>query len=146
MNNVKEFFKETLLSISPVVIIVLLLSFFVIDVSRLMIISFIVGSILVLIGLTIFLIGIDTGMAPLGKILGEYVSDNPSKWMIGLLSFIIGFSITVAEPDLIILGQQIEQATAGILNQTIIVLSVSLGVGLMIALVIERLINGIPFS
>lgn len=105
MNNVREFFKETLFSILPVVVIVLLLSLFVVDVGRSMLFSFIIGALLVLIGLTIFLYGIETGMAPVGKIFGEYVADSSSKWMVGLLSFIIGFSITVAEPDLIILGQ-----------------------------------------
>lgn len=146
MNNLKEFFKETLVSILPVVVIVLILSLLVVDVSHSMLFSFIIGALLVLIGLTIFLYGIETGMAPAGKIFGEYVSDSNSKWLVGLLSFIIGFSITVAEPDLIILGQQIETATAGILNSTAVILSVSLGVGLMIALGVERLMNGIPFN
>ena len=146
MNNLKEFFKETLYSILPVVVIVLILSLLVVDVSHSMLFSFIIGAVLVLIGLTIFLYGIEKGMAPVGKIFGDYVADSSSRWIVGLLSFIIGFSITVAEPDLIILGQQIEQATAGILNSTAVVLSISLGVGLMIALGVERLINGIPFN
>lgn len=146
MHIFKESFKETLLSITPIVVIVLLLSLFLVDVTSQMMWSFVIGAFLVLIGLTIFLYGIEMGMGPIGKKFGEYVANGPSRVIIGLLSFIIGFTITVAEPDLIILAQQIDHATGGILSSTIVVLAVSLGVGLMITFGVARLLSEVSFS
>lgn len=146
MHIFKKSFKETLLSISPVVLIVLLFALFIVDVSTQMMLGFIIGALLILIGLTIFLYGVETGMGPIGEKFGEYLAEGPSKVIIAFLSFIIGFAITVAEPDLIILGQQIDSATDGILNANVVVLSVSLGVGLMIAFGVARLLTSFPFS
>ena len=97
-------------------------------------------------GLSIFLYGIETGMEPVGKQFGHLVAESKSQWMIPGISFIIGFAVTVAEPDLLILGQQIEQTTDGILGSNLVVLSVAIGVGLMIALGVARLIRNFPFN
>ena len=146
MIRIKIAFKETLIAVMPVVIIVLLLTFFVVDVSQTMLWSFIIGAFLIIIGLAIFLYGIETGMEPIGEKLGRLVADSDSRLFIAFISFIIGFSVTVAEPDLLILGQQIEHATAGLLNSTLVVFFVAIGVGFMIAFGVTRLLNNFPFK
>ena len=133
MTILKAAFKETLIAILPVVLIVLLISLLLIDVSASMMGSFIIGALMIFVGLSLFLYGIEIGMEPVGKKFGEYVAVKDSPLVIAFISFIIGFSVTVAEPDLLILGQQIEQVTGGLLNSLVVVLAVSIGVGIMIA-------------
>jgi hypothetical protein len=146
MNILKASFKETILSVTPVIVIVLFLSLFIVEVSGVMFWSFILGVLLIISGLTIFLYGIETGMEPVGQNFGNLVAESNSQWMIAIISFIIGFSVTVAEPDLLILGQQIEIATNGSLASTLVVFSVAIGVGVMIALGVSRLLHNFSFS
>ena len=95
MKILKESFKETLMSVSPVVIIVILLSLFVVDITSSMMWSFILGALLIIVGLGIFLYGIETGMEPAGKKFGNTVAETASRWLIAFISFILGFSVTV---------------------------------------------------
>ncbi|MHC3417821.1 DUF1538 domain-containing protein [Aerococcus urinae] len=146
MDVLIDSFKETAYSVLPVVAIVLVLSFFVVDVPANMLLAFIIGAILLMLGLTIFLTGIDVGMTPIGNHLGHYVAGNSSVKVIAVISFIIGFAVTIAEPDLLILGLQIQEATSGALSQQLVVLSVSIGVGIMIAFGVFRLLKRIALK
>lgn len=146
MQILKDTFKETVLSVTPVIVIVLFLSLFIVDVASTMFWSFILGVLFIITGLTVFLYGIETGMEPVGQNFGTMVAESKSQWVIALISFIIGFTVTVAEPDLLILGQQIENATGGILASTVVVFAVAIGVGLMIALGVSRLLHNFSFS
>lgn len=146
MKLLKDKFKETLLSVSPILIIVLLLSLFIVDVGSVMLWSFILGTILVILGLTLFLYGIETGMEPAGNMFGGLIANSRSGIFIAFISFILGFSVTIAEPDLLILGQQMENATDGILGSGTVVFLVSIGVGLMIAFGVFRLLQHFPLK
>ena len=109
-------FKEVISSVLPIVVLVFALAFTLVDVPGDMMARFAIGSILLTLGLTIFLFGVDIGMTPIGNYLGDSIIRSSSHLIVLLLSFFIGFSITVAEPDLLILGQQISDATCGVLG------------------------------
>ncbi len=146
MTIFKNAFKETLGAVLPVIFIVFLLTIFVVEVSQTILWSFILGALFIILGLSIFLYGIEIGMDPVGEKFGRLVADSSSQLIIAILSFITGFSVTVAEPDLLILGQQIQHATAGLLNATLVVFSVAVGVGIMIALGVARLMHHFPLN
>lgn len=139
-------FKEVISSVLPIVILVILLSLTLVDVPTDMMARFGIGSVLLTIGLTIFLFGVDIGMTPIGDYLGHTIVRIGSHLILLLLSFFIGFSITVAEPDLLILGQQISDATGGVLGAQMIVVVVSVGVGVMIALGVYRIMKNIALK
>lgn len=141
MELLTDKFKEVMSSVMPIIIIVAILSILFVDVGGAMIARFLIGAILLIVGLTIFLFGVDVGMAPIGNNVGESVARSNSRWFMLIISFIIGFSITIAEPDLLILGQQISDVTGGILNSQLIVLVVSIGVGVMIAAGVYRILQ-----
>jgi len=139
-------FKEVISSVLPIVILVFALAFTLVDVPGDMMARFTIGSILLTLGLTIFLFGVDIGMTPIGNYLGNSIIRSSSHLIVLLLSFFIGFSITVAEPDLLILGQQISDATGGVLGSQTIVVVVSIGVGVMVALGVYRVMKGVALK
>lgn len=146
MSLLFEKLKEVMKTLLPVFILVLLICFTIVDVDTDVILRFIVGSLLLLIGLTIFLWGVDLAMNPIGEHMSNEVATSRSPIKIAALSFLLGFLITVAEPDLLILGNQIEGASGGDLSSQIIVYMVSIGVGVMISLGIFRLLKDRPLN
>ncbi|WP_290489847.1 MULTISPECIES: DUF1538 domain-containing protein [unclassified Aerococcus] len=139
-------FKEVISSVLPIVILVFALAFTLVDVPGDMMARFTIGSILLTLGLTIFLFGVDIGMTPIGNYLGNSIIRSSSHLIVLLLSFFIGFSITVAEPDLLILGQQISDATGGVLGSQTIVVVVSIGVGVMVSLGVYRVMKDVALK
>ncbi|TAH68467.1 MAG: DUF1538 domain-containing protein [Anaerolineaceae bacterium] len=138
--------KEVTKTLLPVVVLVLIICFTIVDVETDVILRFIVGSVLLLIGLTIFLWGVELAMNPIGEHMSREVATSKSPVKIAILSFLLGFLITVAEPDLLILGDQVEGASGGTLASAIIVYMVSIGVGVMISLGIFRLLKDKPLN
>ena len=127
-------------------VLVLLLSFTIIDVEGDIIIRFIVGSVMLLAGLSIFLWGVDLAMNPIGENMAREIATSISPLKIALLSFFLGFLITVAEPDLLVLGSQIESASGGTMSSMLIVYMVSIGVGVLILLGVFRLLRDKPLN
>ena len=138
--------KEVAKTLVPVVVLVLIICFTIVDVGTDVLVRFLVGSILLLIGLTIFLWGVDLAMNPIGEHMSKEVATSKSPVKIAILSFLLGFLVTVAEPDLLILGNQIEEASGSTLKSFLIVYMVSIGVGIMIALGIFRLLRDRPLN
>lgn len=141
MNLIFEKTKEVMRTLLPVVVLVLVLCFTIVDVEADIIIRFIVGSVMLLIGLSIFLWGVDLAMNQIGNHMSREVATSRSFFKIAILSFLLGFLITVAEPDLLILGSQIETASGGVLSASVIVYMVSIGVGVMVTFGIFRLLQ-----
>ena len=146
MNLLFEKQKEVSQSLLPVVIFVLLLCFTIVQVETDIILRFLIGSVMLLIGLSIFLWGVDLAMNPIGEHMSREVATSRTPFRIAILSFLLGFLITVAEPDLLILGTQIEGASGGALYSWVIVYLVSMGVGVMISLGVFRLLRGRPLN
>lgn len=136
--------KEVVRTLLPVVILVLLLCFTIVEVETDIFIRFIVGSVLLLIGLSIFLLGVDLSMNPIGEHMSQEMATSRTPIKIAILSFFLGFLITVAEPDLLILGSQVESASGGTMNASLIVYMVSIGVGVLISLGVFRLLRDKP--
>ncbi len=146
MSLLVEKLKEVGRTLVPVVILVLLLCFTIVDVETSIIIRFLVGSVMLLIGLAIFLWGVDLAMNPIGEQMSWEVATSKTPVKIAVLSFLLGFLITVAEPDLLILGNQVEAASGGSLSASAIVYLVSVGVGVMISLGVFRLLRNMKLN
>ena len=146
MNLLIDKVKEVNRTLLPVVGLVLLICFTIIDVPADVIIRFLVGSVMLLIGLSIFLWGVDLAMNPIGEHMSIEVATSRTPVKIAILSLLLGFLITVAEPDLLILGSQVEVASGETLKASIIVYLVSVGVGVMISLGVFRLMRDRPLN
>ena len=136
--------KEVARTLLPVILLVLALCFTIVNVESEIIIRFLVGSVVLLVGLAIFLWGVDLSMNSIGEHMSREVATSRSPLKIAVLSFFLGFLVTVAEPDLLILGSQIEEASGGTLSASVIVYLVSMGVGVLISLGVFRLLRDKP--
>lgn len=144
MSLLKRKFAEVARSLLPVMALVLLLAFTVVRPEADVIWRFLIGSALLLVGLAVFLLGVDLGMNPIGDYMAVEVAASRSKARIALVAFLLGFLVTVAEPDLLILGKQVQQASGGAIGAVSMVYLVSFGVGLLIAFGTFRLLAGRP--
>ena len=139
-------FKDVALAVFPITIIVLILNFTVAPIGANLMWKFVVGAIFIILGLSIFLFGVDLGIQPIGALMGSSLTRKKRLWMIIVFGFLLGFLINVAEPDLLILARQVSEVTSGALSQTSIVVVVSIGVGLLVVVGLTRIIFRVPLN
>lgn len=143
MNELTGKFKEVLMSVLPITLIVLVLHFTISPLEPNMLYAFLIGSALVIIGLTVFLFGIDQGLEPIGHDVGTAITHSNSYAVIITVSLILGFFISYAEPDLHILANQVDTVTSGQFDNILMVIAVSVGIGVMMTLGMLRILKNI---
>ena len=129
---------ESLAAVVPVIAIVLLLSLTIAPISSGIILSFLTGAVFVLIGMMFFTLGAEMSMTPMGEKVGATMTRTKKVWFIILLSFVLGVIITISEPDLQVLAELVPS-----LDNSVIIFSVAVGVGLFLVLAIVRMLLGI---
>lgn len=144
MSLLYEKFKEVLYSVLPIVALVLLLHFTLTPLAVSVLTRFLIGSAFVIFGLTIFLAGVDNGITPIGNSMGSTIARSNKLWFVAIAGLILGFAIAVAEPDLHILAGQVDAVTSGIISRVSIVVVVSLGIAVMLALGLVRIVFSFP--
>lgn len=136
LNKLKENMKESISTVGPIVLIVLLLSL-VIPMNSSFLISFLISSVLLIIGCSLFTFGADLSMVVIGNKLGKDLVRSKKVWLILIASFIIGTVVTIAEPDLLVLSEQITS-----IPKLTLILIISLGVGVCMLLASSRSLFG----
>ncbi len=132
---------ESLYSVLPIALIVFLLSVTLIPLSVGTMLMFIIGTVLLVIGMSLFTIGAEMSMQPLGTKVGSSMASTGRIWLIALVSFIIGIIITVSEPDLQILASQVPE-----LENMVLILTVSVGVGIFLIFGVLRIVFGVDLN
>lgn len=146
MNEVKDKLKEVLFSVLPITTIVFILHFTISPLDPKLIYLFLVGSIMVIVGLTVFLIGIDQGIENIGRGVGNVIARSNSYCIAITVSLILGFFISFAEPDLHILAKQVSSVTDGKFNNMLMVTLVSIGIGVMMTVGMIRSLKNIKIK
>ncbi|MGI6150540.1 MAG: DUF1538 domain-containing protein [Christensenellales bacterium] len=136
-----EKLKESSFSVFPIMILVVLLSYTIAPIPAWNLILFLVSSVIIILGITMFNLGVDTSLIPIGKHVGSALVKSRKLPLIIILTFFIGAFITMAEPDLIVLAGQISGVP-----DAIIILSVSIGVSLALVGAFLRILYQIPLS
>ena len=138
-----EEIKNTSKSVIPIAILVVVLNFFV-GVGSKLLINFFIGCVGVILGLGVFLTGVEISISEIGSMMGDFIARFDKIAKVIIFGIFIGFIISIAEPDLLILANEVTSAV-GIPAQ-IIVMIISLGVGLMISLGLFRIFKEIRLS
>ncbi len=139
---ISEKVKEAFTSVLPITLIVLLLCFTIVPIDSGMFLAFIVGAVFVVVGMGLFTLGADTAMTPIGEYVGTSVMKTKKIWLIVPICFIVGVMITIAEPDLQVLGSQLENAV----NPWTLILAVGAGVGVFLVVAFLRVVLKIKMS
>ena len=131
----KEKINESLASVLPVSAIVLILIISIAPVDAPILLSFLIGAVMLILGMGLFTLGAETAMIPMGEYVGSRMTKTKKLWLIVLVSLFVGVMITMSEPDLQVLANQI----SSIPSMTLI-LSVAIGVGIMLVIAMLRIV------
>lgn len=140
-DKMREKTKESVSAVLPIMLIVLLLGFTIAPLSPSILVEFIIGAVLVIIGMVFFSLGAELSMTPMGERVGGAMLRTKKLWMIIAIGFVLGIIITISEPDLQVLAGQV----ASVPNMTLI-LSVAVGVGAFLVIALLRILIGIPLA
>lgn len=136
-----EKLKEAVLSVLPIALIVFLLCLFFVPVESGLVLSFVIGTVMIILGMALFTIGADVAMTQIGSHVGAKMTASRKLWLVLGLSFLLGVIITVAEPDLQVLATYVPAIDTGAL-----VITVSVGVGLFLVVSMLRILFVIPMK
>ena len=136
-----EKFREALVSVLPITAIVLVLCFSIVPIPNNMLVSFILGAVMLIVGMAFFTLGADTAMMPIGNKVGACITKSRKLWVIMMVSFVMGIIITISEPDLQVLADQIPT-----IPNNILIGVVALGVGIFLVIAMLRILFGISLS
>lgn len=134
MNTLKEKLKEAVKSILPVSLIMLFVGF-ILEFNSVTIISIIISTLLLILGVALFTYGADLSMIEIGKLISSRLIKTKKPMLIAVISLIVGIFITIAEPDLKVLATQM---TA--IDSNTFIFCVGLGVGLFLSLAALRIL------
>lgn len=144
LNVIFSKFKEVLSSVFPIVVLVLILHFTIAPMDTSVIIRFLIGSLLVVVGLTLFLLGVEIGITPLGDLTGSSLAKSNKLWIVLIGGIILGFFISIAEPGLMVLANQVNVVTSGEISGVTILIVVSIGLAILLALGFVRVFYNVP--
>ena len=136
--KLREKLLEALQAVLPIVAIVLVLCFTIAPVSPSILLCFLLGAVLIVVGIMFFTLGAEMSMTPMGERVGAVLTRSRKLPVILGVGFLLGFLITISEPDLQVLANQVPS----IPNHTLI-FSVAAGVGLFLTVAFLRMLLGV---
>lgn len=133
--------KESLISVLPVTGIVILLCFTITPVPSGTLLTFLVGAVLLILGMGFFTLGAEMAMTPMGEHVGATMTKSKKLLLIFGISLFVGIMITVSEPDLQVLAGQVPQ-----IPNMVLIISVAVGVGLFLVFAMVHILFKIKLS
>lgn len=137
-NKLKEKLDEALVAVLPIIAIVLVLAMTIAPITSSVLLAFLLGSVLLVVGMMFFTLGAELAMEPMGEKVGAKITRTRRLWIILSTGFLLGALITVSEPDLQVLAGQVQS-----IPNNVLIFSVAGGVGLFLALALLRMLLGI---
>lgn len=134
---VTEKVVESLFSVLPIVIIVFLLCLYISPMQPDLLLTFLVGALMLIIGMGLFSLGAEQSMTPIGNQIGTALTRTKNLPLILAVSFLLGFAITIAEPDLQVLAQTVPH-----ISNTVLLITVGAGVGFFMSVCMLRILTG----
>ena len=133
--------KDSVKAVLPVSLIILVLCFTVAPIDMSSFTSFLFGSVMIIVGMALFSLGAEMSMTQMGEYVGAQMTKSKKILLIIVLSFAVGFMITMSEPDLQILAKY-----APSIPTTALIVCVSAGVGAFLVVAMLRIIFGIKLK
>ncbi|MDE5592566.1 MAG: DUF1538 domain-containing protein [Clostridiales bacterium] len=129
--------RESLISVLPIAVLVLILSATpLVNLSGMEIAAFSVAAVFLILGIGLFNLGADLAMTPMGEQVGGGLTKSKKITVLLVVCFLMGVFITIAEPDLSVLAEQVKS----VMNSTLLIVTVGIGVGLFLLLAVLKII------
>lgn len=132
-----EKIKESAVSVLPIFITVMVICFTFSPLSTDLMLSFILGAVMLIVGMGFFSLGAEMSMTPIGNKLGTALTKTRNLPFILIVSFLLGFAVTVAEPDLQVLAETVPH-----INNFVLIATVGIGVGFFLSVCMLRILTG----
>ena len=136
-SNIQEKIIESSNSVLPIVAVVLLLALTVSPLPTDLMLSFLIGTLFVILGIGLFSLGSEISMTPIGSKIGTALTATKNVPLILIGSFVLGFAVTIAEPDLQVLAETVPH-----INNYVLLLVVGVGVGFFLSICMMRILSG----
>lgn len=134
-----EKLKEALTAVFPIIAIVLILCFSIAPISPSILMCFLIGAVLLIAGMMFFTLGAELAMTPMGEKVGSCMTRSKKLSIVIFLSFLLGFIITISEPDLQVLAGQVPS-----IPNMVLICAVAGGVALFLVMALLRMLFRIP--
>ena len=144
MNPKKMFFekfREAAASVLPITLIVAVMCFSFVPVTTDLLLAFLVGAVMLIVGMGLFTMGSDVSMTQIGSHMGAKLTKSRNLPLIICVSLVLGIAITVAEPDLQVLAANVPN-----INTLVLIITVAIGVGLFLMVSMLRILFRIPLK
>ena len=139
--KLKEKTMESLAAVLPITGIVFLISIFFVPMDLGTVAMFLSGAVMLILGMGFFQLGAEMSMTPIGEGIGAQMSKTGKLVWILVIGFVMGVIITISEPDLQVLAEQVPSVP----NFTLII-TVAVGVGIFLAIAIARILLQVDLS
>ncbi|MDO8579139.1 MAG: DUF1538 domain-containing protein [Dehalococcoidales bacterium] len=145
-NLLKRKVFEVLRAMAPLILVAIVLQFTEVRASAGVFVQFLLGAVFAFAGMVFFLLGIEIGILPAGKTVGHGLVEKRSLWLIIAVAFLIGFSTTIAEPDVQVLSQQASIITGGAIPRSTLIYIIGIGLAFFAVAAMIRIILGFPMA
>ena len=139
--KLKEKTREALTSVLPITVIVLMLSVTLVPMEVGTLALFLTGAVLLIVGMGFFQLGAEISMTPLGQGIGGSIVRQKKTWLAVVICFAMGAIITISEPDLQVLANQVSA-----IPNAVLIWTVAAGVGVFTAVAVLRILYRVPLS
>ncbi len=146
MQNIKNTVMEVVLAVLPITFVVIILQFSLLWMPAEIFFQFLAGVVMVSVGLILFLLGVHVGLLPVGEMIGAALPKTKKISLIIFFGFLLGFVVTLAEPDVRVLALQVDLVSGGEVSRSLLIYSVAAGVGVFVALAMARIILNIKIT
>ncbi len=140
--DIRHVLGIVLVAVGPLIVFFVFFQLVYLRLAKEYVINLSKGVVLAVVGLTLFLQGVEVGFMPVGAEMGKIMNNFENLWIIIPIGFILGLVATIAEPAVRILCYNVEKASAGSLKQMFMLITLCLGVGLFVALGMGKIICG----
>lgn len=146
LSLLRERLREVLQAVGPLAGLTLLLLVTVVDAPAAVLLQFIAGVVLVAVGMLLLFSGLELGILPMGRFIGAELPKRGSVALIIAVAFALGFATTVAEPDVLVLAGQVDQASQGAIREHAVLYVIASGLAIFVAVAMARVVYGFPMT
>lgn len=137
------FLKEVALALAPVVVAFVAFQLYCRCLPRRKLVQAGVGVLYTLVGLVLFLTGVNVGFMPAGQYLGSALASSGAPWLLLPVGFVVGWFIVTAEPAVHVLTVQVEEVSGGAISRRAMLRGLSVGVSVSVTLAMVRVLTGL---